>query len=113
MPPAPISPPKTPTHPNAPARPPIAEQEVTALATKASLSFTAGQRLFFAFVPLFLWLFGPTMLLLSTVLMLIGLFVTDIAWLPPGTPEFSRNDVEAGGGVARRGDTSSRGAAAA
>ena len=61
-----------------------AAAEAHALARRAGLCFTFGQRSFFAFLPLFLWLFGPTMLVAATVLLLSGLYFTDVVTLRMG-----------------------------
>ena len=61
-----------------------AAAEAHALARRAGLCFTFGQRSFFGFLPLFLWLFGPTMLVAATVMLLSGLYFTDVVTLRMG-----------------------------
>lgn len=61
-----------------------AAAEAHALARRAGLCFTFGQRSFFGFLPLFLWLFGPTMLVAATVMLLSGLYFTDVVTVRMG-----------------------------
>ena len=61
-----------------------AAAEAHALARRAGLCFTFGQRSFFGFLPLFLWLFGPTMLVAATVMLLSGRYFTDVVTLRTG-----------------------------
>ena len=61
-----------------------AAAEAHALARRAGVCFTFGQRSFFGFLPLFLWLFGPTMLVATTVMLLCGLYFSDVVTLRMG-----------------------------
>ncbi|CAL8464928.1 g4463 [Coccomyxa elongata] len=53
------------------------EGEAIAMSLRAATTFTLGFRSFYAFIPLLMWLFGPTALLCSTVLEVETLFFTD------------------------------------
>jgi hypothetical protein len=56
----------------------FAASEALALLDRAAGAFTAGQRFFYAFLPLFMSLFGPTVMFVSTVLLVCGLYVLDV-----------------------------------
>ena len=60
----------------------IAAAEALALLDRAAGAFTAGQRCFYAFLPLFLSLFGSTVMFLSTVLLVVGLYCLDVLPIP-------------------------------
>ncbi|BDA50531.1 hypothetical protein COCOBI_16-2070 [Coccomyxa sp. Obi] len=53
------------------------EEEAIAMSLRAATTFTLGFRSFYAFIPLLMWLFGPTALLCSTVLEVVTLYFTD------------------------------------
>ena len=56
----------------------FAAGEALALLDRAAGAFTAGQRCFYAFLPFFMSLFGPTIMLASTLLLVCGLYVLDV-----------------------------------
>jgi hypothetical protein len=59
-----------------------AASEALALLDRAAGAFTAGQRCFYAFLPLFMSLFGPTVMFIATVALVAGLYVLDVLPLP-------------------------------
>ena len=71
----------------------IAACEALALLDRAAGAFTAGQRCFYAFLPMFMSLFGSTVMFLSTILLVSGLYRLDV--LPILVP----GGVGVGGGV--------------
>ncbi|EIE20543.1 hypothetical protein COCSUDRAFT_43963 [Coccomyxa subellipsoidea C-169] len=75
------------------------EEEAIAMSYRAATTFTLGFRSFYAFIPLLMWLFGPTALLCSTVLEVVALWFTDTL----KRKKVREYDVEAGGSVAGKG----------
>eukprot|EP00884_Botryococcus_braunii_P020093 jgi/Botrbrau1/6768/Bobra.0057s0004.1 len=53
------------------------EEAAVGVALRSSICFTAGLRTFYAFIPLVMWMFGATALLISTVVELLVLYLTD------------------------------------
>ena len=71
--------------------------EALALLDRAAGAFTAGQRCFYAFLPFFMSLFGPTVMLAATVLLVGGLYVLDVLPVTVGVGGGGEGGVEAGG----------------
>ena len=59
-----------------------AAAEAAALLERGAAAFTAGQRCFYAFLPLFMSLFGPTVMFVATVALVAGLYSLDVVPLP-------------------------------
>ncbi|KAK9810220.1 hypothetical protein WJX72_006937 [[Myrmecia] bisecta] len=75
-------------------------EEVVALSLRATIMFTAGLRAFYAFLPLIAWLFGPTAMFVSTVLLVFSLYITDSIpkeplWQLPESYRKAQDDIEA------------------
>lgn len=52
-------------------------KRVAAYMTRAGLYYTVGMRSYYMAVPMVFWMFGPTYLVVSTVLLLVGLYYMD------------------------------------
>ncbi|KAG0475194.1 hypothetical protein HPP92_014880 [Vanilla planifolia] len=58
---------------------PVTEEQLAVLLRKAALLSAIGHRLFFAAMPLLLWFFGPVLVFVASVAVVVALYVADVA----------------------------------